>query len=435
MATINAFIRTSKGTKAGKEVNVRFRLTDGRGVSLAYTSDIKILPEHFDTERQLYKSRVSNVSGKKVYEVNSAITELKQRIERVYNERHPRSSAELKMWLCSDSDTDTCTVEYDDFFDLFDRFLLEKKRTSNSIKNYHTLYNCLKRFEAYKRIILSPNLIDKSFVLNFEDYVLNEWKIVRKHDGLLNVCSESRAIEKRSLNTVAKQLKNLSAFMNWLVVNGYMRQNPLLGMQKPTQVYGTPFFLSIMERDKLYAFDFASVGRPQLNMQRDVFVFQCLIGCRVSDLQRLTRANVRDGFIEYIADKTINERPRTIRVPLSKTAQEILERYCWVEKPAILPQISSQRYNDAIKDMLRLAGIDRMVTILDPLTRREISKPIYEVASSHMARRTFIGNLYNKVKDPNLISSMSGHADGSRAFARYRAIDDDIKRSVIELLE
>lgn len=61
-------------------------------------------------------------------------------------------------------------------------------------------------------------------------------------------------------------------------------------------------------------------------------------------------------------------------------------------------------------------------------------KPLYEVVSSHTARKTFIGNLYKKVRDPNIIASMSGHVEGSKAFARYRVIDDDIKNDVINLL-
>ena len=52
-----------------------------------------------------------------------------------------------------------------------------------------------------------------------------------------------------------------------------------------------------------------------------------------------------------------------------------------------------------------------------------------------MARRNFIGNLYKEVKDANLIGSMTGHADGSKAFSRYRVIDADIKKSVISHLE
>lgn len=52
-----------------------------------------------------------------------------------------------------------------------------------------------------------------------------------------------------------------------------------------------------------------------------------------------------------------------------------------------------------------------------------------------MARRTFIGNLYKEVKDPNLIGSMTGHVEGSRSFARYRDITDDTKKEVVSLID
>lgn len=76
-----------------------------------------------------------------------------------------------------------------------------------------------------------------------------------------------------------------------------------------------------------------------------------------------------------------------------------------------------------------------MVTILDTVTGKEVQKPICEVATSHMARRNFIGNLYKKVKDPNLVASLSGHTDGSGAFARYREIDNDMKRKLVALID
>ena len=40
-----------------------------------------------------------------------------------------------------------------------------------------------------------------------------------------------------------------------------------------------------------------------------------------------------------------------------------------------------------------------------------------------MARRTFIGDIYIKVKDLNLVASLTGHTEGSKAFCRYRDID------------
>jgi hypothetical protein len=51
-----------------------------------------------------------------------------------------------------------------------------------------------------------------------------------------------------------------------------------------------------------------------------------------------------------------------------------------------------------------------------------------------MARRTFTGNLYKKVKDPNLVGSLTGHKVGSKAFARYRSIDEEMKQDLVNLL-
>ncbi len=76
-----------------------------------------------------------------------------------------------------------------------------------------------------------------------------------------------------------------------------------------------------------------------------------------------------------------------------------------------------------------------MVTVLNLTTGAEEKRPINEIASSHLARRTFISNLYKKVKDPNLVSSLSGHKEGSKAFARYRDIDEDMKKELVNLLD
>ena len=72
------------------------------------------------------------------------------------------------------------------------------------------------------------------------------------------------------------------------------------------------------------------------------------------------------------------------------------------------------------------------MTWLNPKTKKGEQRPLNEIASSHIARRTFIANLYSQVKDPNLIGSLSGHTEGSKAFARYRDINIDIKRDLID---
>lgn len=86
----------------------------------------------------------------------------------------------------------------------------------------------------------------------------------------------------------------------------------------------------------------------------------------------------------------------------------------------LLPFISEQNYNDNIKAAFTVAGITRLVTELDPVTRKEVKHPLNEIASSHLARRTFAGNIYRQVRDPNLVASLTGHAEGSRAFKSSR---------------
>jgi len=124
-----------------------------------------------------------------------------------------------------------------------------------------------------------------------------------------------------------------------------------------------------------------------------------------------------------------------VRVPLNHMAAEIVSRYADLPGGRLFPFISKQKYNDAIKRCFLAARLNRQVAIMDPVTREEKKRPLNEVASSHLARRTFIGNLYKQVADPNLIGAMSGHTEGSRAFARYRDIDDEMKAGLVEKLE
>ena len=125
---------------------------------------------------------------------------------------------------------------------------------------------------------------------------------------------------------------------------------------------------------------------------------------------------------------------RSIRVPLNDKAKAILEKYDDLGE-RILPKFNVTDYNRNIRKILRYVGIDRKVVVIDLKTRESVMKPLCDVASTHTARKTFIGNLYKKVKDPSLVASLSGHTDGSRAFARYREIDMDMKRELVEMID
>ena len=59
-----------------------------------------------------------------------------------------------------------------------------------------------------------------------------------------------------------------------------------------------------------------------------------------------------------------------------------------------------------------------------------------KIAASFLKLRyAFVGNIYKIVKDPNLVSALTGHVEGSRAFTRYRTIDIDMKKDLVKILE
>lgn len=239
--------------------------------------------------------------------------------------------------------------------------------------------------------------------------------------------------QPRGQNTVSDMLTRFRAFILWAIDNGYTANNPFKHFTIGEIVYGTPIYISNEERNQLLEADLSD--DKELETQRDIFVFQCLVGCRVSDLYKMTYRSIINDAVEYIPRKTKEDRPITVRVPLNDTARRLIAKYQDYDSESLFPFNTEQHYNRKIKEAFRRAGLDRIVTVLDQQTRQEVQKPLYEVASSHMARRTFIGNIYKKVKDPNLVGALSGHKEGSKAFARYRTIDDDMKKELIGFLD
>lgn len=326
-------------------------------------------------------------------------------------------------------------------------------------KDYNVLVRSLKRYELYQQredgnFHLSFDTISSDTLYDIEDYLRNEPILMKDEPEQFKIIDELVSMQRkrkgskenkeeepekqpreRSRNTICAMMRKLRAFLNWAMEDGILKSNPLRGFNgTSSEKYGTPLYISIEERNHIADFDLSS--NPSLEVQRDIFIFQCLIGCRVSDLLSLRPDNVSNGEVSYIAHKTQDVSIKTISVPLSERAAELIKKYRGKDsKGRLFPFISSQKYNEDIKRIFLECGITRMVTVFDSTTGTTVQKPINEIASSHMARRTFIGNLYKKVKDPNLIGSMSGHAEGSKAFARYRMIDKDIKTDAIKLIE
>lgn len=309
--------------------------------------------------------------------------------------------------------------------DMVERYMEAREVTGGTAGQYRVVERMLRRFDQARGAVLMASDVTPADIEAFAAFL--------RYDGA-QTGRRPAAEAKRSQNTVNSKLKRVRAVCRYAVEIGAAAESPFDRYKIPADVYGTPTFLTMEERDALYR---ASLGNAALEVQRDIFVFQCHVGCRVSDLVQLKADNVTpDGFLQYIQRKVRRTNPVLVRVPLSPTAAEIIERYRGKTRGGmLLPFISPQKYNESIKEVLRAAGITRLVLVQNKRTYEDEPRRICDIAASHLARRTFMGNMFKRVRSERIVSAFTGHAAGSRAFSRYTDVDDELKLSIISEME
>ena len=444
MATIN-FSLSTKQVGSKKQVMVRFTHSK---INQRAKSGIFVDPTYWDEALQsVVMPRVRLVTDEiqktitELREVDARLRELKLFIEDEFIKdlSAPASNPEwLKevVYVAISGEEEGKEV---DFFGAWELFISTKIVSDQRRKLYGTVRNILQRFEKVKQrttkgFKLNLHTFPPILLSEFEKYLYDEDKYVEKYPDIfkgVRLC-EGRGGVKRGANTVSGRLDIFRTFYKWAVDKELTKHDPFLKFHIKAPVFGTPIYITKEERDALLN---KPMSTQSLSQVRDIFVFHCCVGCRVGDLLKFTKDNVIDGAIEYIAGKTADDRPLTVRVPLNSIASAIIDKYKDEKRKALLPFVSHQKYNDYIKRCFEEAGITRLVTVIDTKTCRNKQVRICDYVTTHMARKTFIGNLYAQVQDPNLIGALSGHVEGSKAFARYRHIDEDLKRKTVELLE
>lgn len=438
-------LRSTAAVKKGVLKPLYIRLVDGRAFHQVARTRIMVDPAIWDGKNEMVKSRVLCPPEERS-RIDCSVKEMREFIINAYGESKKKTVGSMDGWLSAavtrfhfgeSTGIHPSKVHFDV---LYDSFLSDREIGIGRKRHYEVLRRMIHRYEYYVRIsrgrrsyVFDVAKADRTVLEDLYDYIENEYSYVEIYPVIIETYPERREINPRGENYMSSVFKELRAFFNWCYRTGVINTFPFEGFRMPSERYGSPICLSADDIKAIWQTDLSK--RPMLGIQRDIFVFQCNVGCRVGDLLRLKKHDVINGALEYIPSKTIKESAGTVVVPLNRMASEIVAKYADCPGDSLLPFISYEKYNYSIKKVLELAGVTYLVTELDPVTRKERKVPINEIASSHLARRTFIGNIYKTVKDPNLVSSLTGHAEGSRAFTRYRKIDIDMKRDLVNILD
>lgn len=326
--------------KAGMSC-ICFRVRD-KEIDIKVVSGLQVVDKYWDGDALRYRrnSIVDKNEQKRIPEQITAIIEqietsfdrnkadgdwLRQVIEDVlhpnlaYERKHPNLLTRLSEYINQHEGT---------------------RQTKGQIENLHRK---LTRYVAYNREIMGDkefNLFVETISLedmnDFRDYVANEHLLYLEHpDFYKDYIPVQYKPKEKSNTTIINTMNLLCVFLHWCKKMGYTSNEAFLQYGCKVPVYGDPFYLSIEERNVLYEADLSST--PQLVVIRDIFVFHCYIGCRVGDLYRLTRDNVKDGFVEYMPQKTKKCEAKTVRVPLHEKALRILSKYEGSDSDRLLP--------------------------------------------------------------------------------------------------
>ena len=429
MATVKAFIRSNK---KNTPANVRFRLSDGRNVQLFHTSEILVQPSLWDAKREQYKFKVVIPAHCRTREeLYKAITDRKNLLLHLYTARKIDNSESLNRYVDEHINPEkyaSCHKSanlHQRFREYIDRSYKDGIFGEGRRRHYEVLLRELNRFLIIHDLCgIKPLDFTNEKVVLFRDFLLNEYALVDKYRGLYaGMNGTNIPTAPRGQNTVATKLKKLQAFFNELESGDELPISPFrkLGKQRKAvmmkEQYDEPVCLTKSEFIRLRNADVPETLRET----KDAFLLQCNLGCRIGDFQALSFDNlsIEDGipYIHYLPRKTIKENDTRVEIktPLLPFGLRAIEEYGFTFP--VLRYVSGERgYNEKIKALLAHCKIDRIVAVFNEAEGKNEYKPLCEIASSKLARKTHV-DLMNKVQIDKYAAGL--HAKNSSAVNRY----------------
>lgn len=412
MATINFFFRS----EADKEETICM-IVRNQNDKLVYSTGLKVNPKHWNKEKQRVKN-VSIVKNRDAinsqldrlnFEINSFIMEQTRTGQGVSMQKVKEFAAVL---------TGKSTEQPKALFPFIQNYIEKSKSRTNeksgkditpsTIKKYNTCFNYLKKYAKHKRY--------KSGEIDFQDITL---------DFYLNFTEYLKKSLNLATNTVGKQIAVLKMFLRVATDNG-LNTNPDFKSTRFKIISEDSENIYLNESELLQLYDLDLSQNKRLEKIRDLFLVGAYTGCRFSDVTSITKENVKGSMIEIEQIKT----GKKVAIPFHPIVKAIWEKY-----GGELPRnVSNQKFNDYIKEVCKLAGINEPTTKSITKGGLRVTQRFekWEMVTSHTARRSFATNLYKSGFPSISIMAITGHKTET-SFLKYIKVTPDEHAKLLEL--
>ena len=377
---------------------------------IKYRTNYKILPKSWDFEKERLKPSASGALEFNV-ELNNLANCCTREAMRKKETNQFLSKEDYKQIVQDCIDRDNAVNSEISISHLKTQFLSYKSNfvKEGTLKEYRTVFKGLEDFEKHKGTKLILREMDGKFLDQFEVF-LSRKKNTNDGDkeGLLN-------------DTIHKYISTLKVFLKWCNDNDYLVHPDVFKTQKTNfkkKAYNEIIALSESEIQKLMNHDLSD--RPSLGRVRDLFCLLCYTGQRFEDLINFDPKDIKNNAWDFISVKV----KKRVIVPFEgyiAPAKDILERIGYS-----VPKISNQKFNEYIKTVGKLAGMDEIIKITRYSGKQKlvIEKRKYDFLSSHVGRRSMVTNLLSRNVPITLVQKLTAHSD-IRTLMKYESANTD----------
>lgn len=246
------------------------------------------------------------------------------------------------------------------------------------------------------------------------------------YNDFLHFCYE---IEQKEKATFAGYVKNIKTLMAEVDL-----KSQTVNFTKPTYEAHT-VYLTSQQIDLLASLDLsnpesyvtndkgARIYYPTLERVRDLFLIGAYTGLRFSDFSVLNSKSINGNYIEVKQIKTGG----LVTIPIMSKLKPVLAKYA-----NELPTISNQKFNDYIKHVAELAGLNKIEVIRNTKGNKEntTKAPLHALITSHCCRRSYATNMFKAGVPPMLIMGSTGHKTES-SFLKYIRTDSKEKAKLL----
>jgi integrase len=267
----------------------------------------------------------------------------------------------------------------------------------NTKKKYYTLIQHIEEFQQNKLFI--PATYTHKWIIQFKQFLLDDMELID--------------------NSVCKYIKTLKTFLSFFKEKGI----PINVNLKSIKVAENEQEVICLTLDELKYLETVKFENPVYQRIFDVFIFQCNTGARYSDIAIIKKEDLKErrnskGEVSYYWQYRSVKTNELLSTPINQKCIEILEKYKDLDTP--LPRYCNQIMNRELKKLAVSINLDRKVRKIKYVDGNLIEEffHLYEVISTHLARKTFISTSLQLGVPERFVRKITGHKD-DRSFRRY----------------